>query len=136
VSAPRRRFLAAMAAAPLLPAALAQTPPAPTASPSPAPAASPTPPLSPEAAAQEALADALTEAARRRFGETFPAEHGDDIRQEIAGNLRAASRLKALGLGNADEPVTVFEAVPPAVRSPMEGTAAPPRRGGTAGSTR
>jgi hypothetical protein len=117
MSAPRRRFLGALAAAPLLPAALTQTTPAPAPPGTPVPTPTPTPPLSPEAAAREALAEALTEAARRRFGDRFPAEHLDDVRQEIAGNLRAAERLRALNLGNADEPVTVFEAVPPAVRT-------------------
>lgn len=34
------------------------------------------------------------------------------MRDAIADNLRAGERLKALGLGNADEPVTVFATAP------------------------
>jgi hypothetical protein len=104
----RRRFLQAVVAAPLLPAGLTKTPPSPT--PSPAPPASPSP--TPESAAREALADALTEAAKRRFGDHFPTDQLQDVRESIVDNLRAAERLRALKLGNADEPVTVFEPVP------------------------
>ncbi len=100
----RRRFLSAVVAAPLLPAAFMQTPiPAPSPSPSPSPA-------SPEAVARDAVAEALTEAARRHFGDRFPAEQAQDVRESIVENLRAAERLRALKLGNADEPISVFEA--------------------------
>jgi hypothetical protein len=97
----RRRFLSSLAATPLLPAALAQSPAAaPPAAAPPSPTPSPTP--------RDAVAEALTEAARRLFGDRFPSDQADDVRQSIAENLQAAERLRALGLGNADEPVTLF----------------------------
>ena len=109
----RRRFLSAVVAAPLLPAAFAQTPPPPVA---PAPSPSPSP-ASPEAAARESVAEALTEAARRHFGDRFPADQAQDVRESIADNLRAAERLRALKLGNADEPIFAFEATATAPQS-------------------
>lgn len=105
----RRRFLSALAAAPLLPAALTQT-----AAPTPPAVPTPSPSAAPGAAEREAVADALTEAARRIFGERFPAEQAGDVKQSIVENLQAAERLRALGQGNADEPVTRFSARPPA----------------------
>jgi hypothetical protein len=54
------------------------------------------------------VAEALTEAARRHFGDRFAAEQAEDVRLSIAENLQAAERLRALGLGNSDEPVTAF----------------------------
>ena len=106
----RRRFLSAVVAAPLLPAAFTQTQP-PAAVPSPSPSPSPSP-ASPEAAARDAVAEALTEAARRHFGDRFPADQAQDVRESIVENLRAAERLRALKLGNADEPISAFEALP------------------------
>jgi len=94
----RRRFLSSLAAAPLLPAAFTQTPPAPVISPTPAPSPAP----------RDAVAEALTEAARRHFGDRFPSDQAEDVRVSIAENLQAAERLRALKLGNADEPVTTF----------------------------
>lgn len=109
----RRRFLRHALAAPLLPAALTQTTPAPA--PSPPPSPTPAPPT-PEAAARERVAESLLEAARRHFADRFPDEHTDDVKQAIVENLRAGERLRALRHGNADEPVTVFEADPPPIR--------------------
>ena len=104
MSAPRRRFLKSLAAAPLLPAAIAeaQAPPAAQPAPSSSPAAS---------AAPDPVADALTEVVRLRYGAHFEATDDlDTVRGEIARNQRSAARLKALGLRNGDEPVTVFSA--------------------------
>ena len=116
MSAPRRRFLKSLAAAPLLPAAVAeaQTPPAPSASPVPSP--------SPDA---DPVAGALTEVVRLRYGSHF--EGTDDlaaVREEIARNLQGAARLRSLGLRNADEPVTVFSPRVPGPRKPSGGKAA------------
>lgn len=99
----RRRFLSSLAAAPLLPAALTQTPPTPA----------PSPAATPGTVTREVVADALTEAARRLFGERFPSEQATDVYQSIMENLQAAERLRALGQGNSDEPVTTFAARPP-----------------------
>jgi len=120
----RRRFLSSLAATPLLPAALAQTPPA-AAPPAVEATPSPSPSPSPSPAPRDAVAEALTEAARRHFGDRFAAEQAEDVRLSIAENLQAAERLRALGLGNADEPVTVFN---PRVRRPAAPAAAPARR--------
>ena len=114
----RRAFLKAMAGAPLLPAALvpaagAQTPaPAPSPSPSDAPAP---------------LAKALAEGARHRFGAHLGPGDLEEIEKAIDGNLKAAERLRALKLENADEPVTAFEARPRRRRGAPD--ARGPRRG-------
>jgi hypothetical protein len=114
MSAPRRRFLTSLAAAPLLPAAIvdAQTPAAQQPAPSPAPVPAPSSEADP-------VAGALTEVVRLRFGAHF--EGSDDlaaVREEIGRNLQGAVRLRALGLRNADEPVTVFSARVPGSRKP------------------
>jgi hypothetical protein len=114
----RRAFLKAMAGAPLLPAALvpgvsAQAP-APVPSPTPSPAPAP-------------MARALAEAARHRFGAHLAPGDLEEIEKSIDGNLKAAERLRGLALGNADEPVTVFEARPRRRRNAPD--ARGPRRG-------
>jgi hypothetical protein len=93
---PRRDFLKSVALAGLAPAALA-SPQTPTPSPSPA----------------QPLAEALTEAARVRFGAYLQPGDVEVVRKSIEENLAAAEKLRALKLGNADEPVTVFQARPP-----------------------
>jgi lipoprotein-anchoring transpeptidase ErfK/SrfK len=95
----RRAFLGALAAAPLAPAAVsAQTPPP-----------SPTPPPSGSAA----VAEALVEAVKREFGAYLDAADLDAVKKQIEHGLDTASRLRqAARLGNADEPVTRFEALP------------------------
>jgi hypothetical protein len=105
----RRGFLKSLALAPLAPAALGpQAAPAPA--PAPPPAAAPAPPTG-----QEAVAEALAEAVKREFG-----AHLDDaglvaVKKELTRNLESAARLRqAARLGNADEPVSRFEARPPA----------------------
>jgi hypothetical protein len=113
-SRPRRRFLQALAAAPLVPSALlaAQAPPAP------APAAPPTPTPSPTPSdAPGPVAQALGQAVRHRYGSQLEAADLAEIDKGIEQNLQAADRLKnAVKLGNADEPVTLFEARPRAPR--------------------
>ena len=104
--AARRSFLASLAAAPLLPAALVQVAPNPPQPPSPTPPAPPSDAPGP-------VALALAEAARHRFGAHLEAGDQERVARAIHGNLRAADRLRSVPLGNADEPVTTFAAVPP-----------------------
>jgi hypothetical protein len=103
MSAPRRTFLLSLAAAPLLPGALAQVAPNPPRPPSPSPSSdTPTP-----------MAEALAEAARHRFGAHYQPGDADEIKKAIHANLQAADRLRTVTLTNADEPVTLFAAQPP-----------------------
>ena len=109
----RREFTKAVAAALVaapasLSAARAQTtPPAPEAKapphPQPTPAPQQTPPPSPVAAA-------YAEVARARFGERLTPDQWERVRRDLEGNVRAADRLRAHRLANADEPDFVFEA--------------------------
>jgi hypothetical protein len=96
---PRRGFLGSLLATPLLPAAIA----APQAAPAP-PQPPPTPSPSPSPSAQ-----ALAEVVRQRWGAQLTPEDLDEVRRTIDGNLKAAERLRAVKLGNADEPVTRFD---------------------------
>jgi hypothetical protein len=107
---PRRRFLQALATAPLVPSALwAGEAPAPPA----APAAPPAPVTSPGATPPGPAAEALGQVVRHRYGSQLEAADLAEIDKAIEGNLQAADRLKrAVELGNADEPVTIFEARP------------------------
>ena len=94
----RRGFLKSLALVPLAPAALA-------------PQAGPAPPTAGDAA----VAEALTEAVRREFGAHLDAAELDTVKKELTRNLESAARLRqAAKLGNADEPVSRFEARPPA----------------------
>ena len=102
----RRTFLASLAAAPLLPAALAQVAPNPPSPPSPSPGPSPSDQPGP-------MALALAEAARHRFGAHLEAGDDAEIAKAIHANLQAADRLRAVPLGNAAEPVTQFQAKRP-----------------------
>ncbi len=101
MTTPRRRFLGTLAAVPLAPTALAlpQTGPPPV-------APAPSPP------APSPVAEALTEVARRRYGAHFDSGDSEAVLKLVAENLKAAERLQAQKLGNADEPVTVFAARP------------------------
>ena len=101
----RRSFLASLAAAPLLPAALLQVAPNPPQPPSRSPSASPSDAPGP-------VALALAEAARHRFAAHLEAGDAERIARAIHGNLQAADRLRRVTLANADEPVTTFAAVP------------------------
>jgi hypothetical protein len=95
----RRAFLGALAAAPIVPAALVPQAAAPSA-----------PPVS----GNEAVAEALVEAVRREFGAQLDAGDLEAVGKELARSLDAASRLrKAARLRNGDDPVTLFAARPP-----------------------
>lgn len=122
----RRRFLASLAATPLLPSTLTQTapvPPQPAAPPPSPPAPSPSPSPDP-------VADALAEASRQRYGAHFAPGDFEEVKTAISGNLQAAARLqKALKVTNGDDPVTIFEARPPTPRPGTAPKAAPPTRG-------
>jgi len=115
----RRRFLRSLAAAPLLPGALAAPQvPAPS-TPSPSPPASPVP--SPSPSPPGPAAQALGEVVRIRYGSQLEEADLAEIRKGIEDNLQAADRLrKAVKLGNGDEPVNVFH--------PRLAPAAPPAR--------
>lgn len=105
---PRRSFLKSLAVAPLFPRALLapQAAPAPSAAP-----ASPSPSPSP---APGPVAEALGQVVQQRYGSHLEAGDLAEIKKGIEENLQAAERLrKALRLGNADEPVNLFQAAPP-----------------------
>lgn len=123
----RRGFLKSLAVAPLLPAA-AQAPPAMPTPPAPDPMPTPSPSASPGGPGP--MAWALTEAVRHRFGAELTAEELAEVAKGIDGNLQAASRLRErLRQGNADEPVTLFEARPtPYVPPPAPAPARSRRR--------
>lgn len=127
----RRRFLGALATAPLLPA-LGDAPAATTAAP---PTPSPSPAPAPRAV--DATARLLAQAVETRHGAHFEPGDLDVIAKGIGDALEGAARLRALRLGNADEPVTVFRARPPLAardagnerRGAAEFTSAQPRGG-------
>ena len=103
----RRRFIAALGVAPLAPMALAQTPPV----------ASPAPPVPSPSPAADPAVDALTGLVERRWGAFLDASQMTEVRSTIEWNQKAASELRRVKLGNADEPATVFEARPAHPRS-------------------
>jgi len=99
----RRAFLEGLAVAPLVPAALA--------------APEPPPAGAAAMAGYEAVAETLAEAVKRQFGAHLDGDELQAVRKRILRSLERAERLrKAAGLGNADEPVNRFEAVPPATK--------------------
>jgi len=105
----RRQFTktitAALATAPLVASTLnAQTPPAATRQ-APAP---PNPQPTPQVAPPSPVAEAYAEVARLRFGERLGAEELARMKRDIEGNVRAAERLRAFKLKNADEPDFIF----------------------------
>jgi hypothetical protein len=113
----RREFTkgaaALLTAAPLaLGGARAQTPTAPR-----EPKAPPNPQPTPAAPQQQQqqpppspVAAAYAEVARARFGEFVSPEEMARVRRDLEGNVRAAERLRAHKLSNADEPDFVFSA--------------------------
>jgi hypothetical protein len=117
----RRRFLRSLAAAPLLPGSLAPQTPVVAPTPTPPPAPSPSPSGSPSPSAQT-----LAELVRQRYGNQLDAEAMVEVEKGIEANIRAAERLRSVKLGNADEPVTVFQARPPS--QPAAAPAATRRR--------
>jgi hypothetical protein len=95
------RTLAVAAAAPaLLPAAAAIGQEAPPATPTPTPVPTPESP--------SAVAEALTEVVRIRWGKHLSGEQLGDIAKAIDGRLRGAEAMKKVKLTNADEPDVVF----------------------------
>jgi hypothetical protein len=101
----RRAFLGSLAVAPLVPAALAsQAVPAPPSTTAPA-------------SGHDGVAEALAEAVKRKFGAHLDASELEAVKKKLLLNLERAERLRrAARLGNADEPVNRFEAVPPGPR--------------------
>jgi hypothetical protein len=94
----RRGFLKRLALAPLAPAALAS-------------AAVPAAPLP---TGDAAVAEALAEAVKRQFGAHLDDAELAAVKKELTRNIESAARLRqAARLGNADEPVSRFEARPP-----------------------
>jgi hypothetical protein len=101
MTTPRRAFLKGLAAAPLVPAGAASEA---------APAAAAAPP-----AGREAVAEALAEALKREFGAHLDASDLAAVKKELVRGLESAERLRQeAGLRNADGPVNLFEARPPA----------------------
>ena len=106
MTTPRRRFLGSLAAVPLAPtvAALPQ-------------AAPPTPAPSSTSVAPNPVAEALAEVARRRYGAHYDSGDAEAVLKLLTESVKAAERLQARKLGNADEPVTVFAARPRSAKS-------------------
>ena len=73
--------------------------------------AQPVPEPDPDKVADAADARSLLEIVQRRFGSRLDAEQLESIRDDLEGNMRAARALRALPLGNADEPDVVFRAL-------------------------
>ncbi len=109
----RRRFLSGLVAAPLAVAAEARSTPqaaSPPAPPAPGAFGPAVPPADP-------VADALAEVVKRRYGAQLEAGDLEAIRKSLGEARQNGERLRAApALGNADEPVTVFEARPRAGR--------------------
>lgn len=99
----RRDFALTLGAATL--GACVGAPPTPPAPSSPAPASSPSPA---EAEANAALADAMTQLVRRRYGAHLTDEQIALVREDIVSGVRASDRLRAILLPNATEPDVVF----------------------------
>ena len=106
----RRQFAKSVAttliAAPLAASlAKAQTPAKPK-----EPTAPPNPQQTPTPQKPSPLVEAYTEVARVRFGEKLAPEQFEQVRKDLDGNVRAADRLRAVKLKNADEPDFTFSA--------------------------
>jgi hypothetical protein len=93
-------LLAAPLAASLANAQTPTKPKEPTAPPNPQPGPSPQKP--------SPLTEAYTEVARVRFGEHLTPEQLEQVKKDLDGNVRAADRLRAVKLKNADEPDFTF----------------------------
>lgn len=108
----RRRFTktltTAITAAPLAVQIIgAQTRPNPTAKEPTAPP-NPQPSPAPNVPKPSPLAEAYAEVARARFGERLTDEEFARVKDDLAGNVRVAERLRAFKLKNADEPDFAF----------------------------
>ncbi|HJU66956.1 MAG TPA: hypothetical protein VJ650_01830 [Gemmatimonadaceae bacterium] len=97
----RRDFALTLGAATL--GACVRTPP-----PSSAPAPSTASPGSAGAEPNDALADAMTQLVRQRYGAYLTDEQMKSVREDIVGGLRASDRLRAILLPNGTEPDVVF----------------------------
>jgi hypothetical protein len=60
----------------------------------------------PEKPDQEA--DALFEIVRRRYGDRLTTQQQDEVRKMIGAQVETARALRAVRLGNADEPMQPF----------------------------
>src|SRR5687767_13998974 len=98
----RRDFALTLGAATL--GACVGTPAAPPVSVQPATAS----PANADADANAALADAMTQLVRHRYGAHLSDEEIAGVRQDIVSGLRASDRLRAMLLPNATEPDIVF----------------------------
>ncbi|MBA2341563.1 MAG: hypothetical protein H0V88_14345 [Pyrinomonadaceae bacterium] len=110
-TASRRRFAKTLTAAIVSAPLAAQIAGAQTRNPTPKePAAPPNPQPSPaqNAPKPSPLAEAYAEVARVRFGERLTDEEFARVKDDLAGNVRVAERLRAFKLKNADEPDFVF----------------------------
>lgn len=99
----RRDFALTIGAATL--GACVRTPSVPPAPADPAPTTSP---AAPDADANAALADAMTQLVRQRYGAHLSAEQIAGVRDDIRSGLRASDRLRAILLPNSTEPDVVF----------------------------
>jgi hypothetical protein len=106
-----KTLAAALVAAPAsLSSAGAQTTPAPEAKAPPNPQPTPTPQQQPQQQPPSPVAVAYAAVAEARFGSLLTPEEMARVRRDLEGNVRAADRLRASRLANADEPDFVFEA--------------------------
>lgn len=99
----RRDFALTLGAATL--GACVGTPPVPPAPVLPSPT---TLPPNADADADAALADAMTQLVRRRYGAHLTEEQITLVRGDIVSGLRASDRLRTILLPNATEPDVVF----------------------------
>ncbi len=111
----RRRFTktltTAIVAAPLaIQVAGAQTRNPTTKEPSAPPNPQPSPSPAQNAPKPSPLAEAYAEVARVRFGEGLTDDEFARVKDDLAGNVRVAERLRLSKLKNADEPDFVFSA--------------------------
>jgi hypothetical protein len=93
-------LLAAPLSASLVNAQTPSKPKEPTAPPNPQPSPSPQKP--------SPLTEAYAEVVRVRFGEHLTPEQLEQVKKDLDGNVRAADRLRAVKLKNADEPDFTF----------------------------
>ena len=99
----RRDFALTIGAATL--GACVRTPTAPpvTTAPSTTPS-----PANPDADADPALTDAMTQLVKQRYGAHLTEEQLASVRNDIRAGLRASDRLRAILLPNSTEPDVVF----------------------------
>ncbi|HVP13939.1 MAG TPA: hypothetical protein VMS88_00265 [Terriglobales bacterium] len=112
----RRRFLQTLGLAGVTSALVApalvrgQGTPAPVPAGGPAPAPADTTRAAAPAGEISEDAKALAGVIERRYGDHLTPEQLDSIRKDLDGDLQATKRLRAVKLGNADEPDFTFRA--------------------------